>query len=142
MPTNAQHAVKADRNLAMLRDIDIAAHPEWAATVAFYRAVHLVDRLAALNPGRSLHPDNHSAREQFVRSKHKTISADFNALHDAADLARYAATEDFAAAYPGTTVEDVLIEKRLRKIESYVSQMLGVDVGSRTPPKPPAPPSE
>jgi hypothetical protein len=100
----------------------------WAAIVAFYAALHLVDRLAART---NYHPNNHSDRLSFVASQHRLIFTVYNSLKTASEIARYGTLNQFNRAYPGTTVQDILIDKRLVAIETYVNNIFN----------PPAPPS-
>ena len=48
MPTQNQHRTKARGNRDFLREIDPAARADWAVTVAFYTAVHLVEEVRAI----------------------------------------------------------------------------------------------
>jgi hypothetical protein len=133
MPSSAEHRAKyeANRKLldtgnngAPLSTIDVC----WAAIVAFYAALHLVDRLAArINH----HPGSHGDRLSFVASQHRPIYAAYNSLKTASEIGRYGTLNQFAKAYPGTTVQDILIDKRLVAIESYVDTVFN-------PPAPPA----
>jgi hypothetical protein len=98
----------------------------WAATVAFYAALYLVDRLAAR---LSYHPSNHPDRLSFVSSQHRPIFTAYNALKTASEIARYGTVNQFNKAYPGTTVQDVLIDQRLVAIETYVNSIFSPPAG-------------
>ncbi len=136
MPSSAEHRDKYAANRRLL-DTGNTGTPLstldgcWAAIVAFYAALHLVDRLAArLN----YHPGNHADRLAFVSSQHRPIFAAFNALKTALEIARYGTLNQFSRAYPGTTVQDILIDQRLVAIETYVNNVFN-------PPAPPAAPA-
>jgi hypothetical protein len=133
MPSSAEHRDKHAANRQLL-DTGNNGTPLstldgcWAATVAFYAALHLIDRLAArLN----YHPSNHPDRLAFVSSQHRPIFAAYNALKTASEIARYGTLNQFNKAYPGTTVQDVLIDAKLIAIETYVNNIFS----------PPAPPT-
>jgi hypothetical protein len=57
MPSSAEHKEKAQQHLDFLHDG--SPTPVWAAVVAFYAALHLVERLCACE---NLHTDNHHER--------------------------------------------------------------------------------
>lgn len=77
------------------------------------------------------HPGGHSDRDRFVSSDHPAIFTAYLALKTASRIARYGTLHQFRTAYPGTTVQDVLIDKRLVAIETYVDVVF-------SPPAPPA----
>lgn len=138
MPSSAEHRAKhlANRHLldtanngAPLSTLDKC----WAAIVAFYAALHLVDRLAALNNLHPTPPGAHGVRLHFVSSQHRTIFAAYNDLKVASEIARYGTLNQFARAFPGDTVQTVLIDTNLVAIENYVNSFFPV-------PAPPAPP--
>lgn len=119
MPSSTELREKAERNLAFLNSMNIAAAPEWAAVVAFYAALHLVERLSACE---STHNAKHQDRLSFLlkHKKHRAIHADFLALYDASLVARYGTENQFRKAYPGDTVEKELSGKRLSAILAHV----------------------
>src|SRR5439155_18748935 len=102
MPNSAQHREKYEANRNHL-DTGNNGTPLstsdgcWAATVAFYAALHLVDRLAARI---NYHPGNHSDRNSFVTSQHRPIWAAYNALYGPSRTARYGTVNQFNLAYP------------------------------------------
>lgn len=93
-----------------------------------FAALHLVDRLAAR---ANYHPGNHSERLSFVAGQHRPIFTAYNSLKTASEIARYGTINQFNRAYPGTTVQDILIDQRLVFTESYVNKIFN----------PPSPPS-
>jgi hypothetical protein len=136
MPSSAEHRAKYQANRQFLdtgyNGTSLSTLDGcWAAIVAFYAALHLVDRLAALI---NLHPAAHGDRLRFLASHHRTMFADYNDLKVASEIARYGTLNQFARAFPGTTVQGILIDKKLVAIEAYVNAAF-------PPPPPPAPAS-
>lgn len=133
MPNSAEHRAKYEANRQLLDTGNNGAPLStldnfWAATVAFYAALHLVDRLAARV---SYHPANHNHRMNFITRHHRALVRNFTVLRAASEIARYGTINQFTQAYSGTTVQDILINQRLVAIETYVDNIFN----------PPAPPS-
>lgn len=128
MPTDAEHQAKHQHNAATL-----AAHGGlagtsecWAAVVAFYAALHLVERLAAQT---NLHHRRHSgpgSRHRYLAGhpQHRQILADYMALQSASEIARYESMGAFQAAYPAGTTQAQLVNGCLARIEQYVTTTL------------------
>jgi hypothetical protein len=119
MPSSSEHKEKAEKNSAFLAQAELIS-PEWAATIAFYVALHLVERLCACE---NTHSGKHQDRLSWI-NKHKThrlIHADFLALFDASLVARYGTVNQFARAFPEDTVKAQLIDKNLAAIQKHVS---------------------
>jgi hypothetical protein len=136
MPSSAEHREKYLANRQFLNTGNNGTPLStldgcWAAVVAFYAALHLVDRLAARNND---HPSTHGDRLSFVASQHRLIYASYNALKTASEIARYGTLNQFNKAFPGTTVQVELVDKRLVQIETYVNNIFN-------PPPPAAPPT-
>lgn len=135
MPNSAEHQAKYRANRQFLDNGNggtplSTADSGWAATVAFYAALHLIDRLASRI---SYHPASHADRLRFVATRHRPIYTAFNSLKTASESARYGTIRQFAKGYPGTTVQAVPIDQRLAAIETYVNSVF-------SPPPPPSPP--
>jgi hypothetical protein len=133
MPSSQEHRAKYEANRNHLDTGNNGTSLStldgcWAATVAFYAALHLVDRLAARV---NYHPGNHTDRNAFVTGQQRPIWNAYNALYQASRTARYGTLNQFNRAYPGTTVQDVLIDRNLVVIETYVNNIFN-------PPAPPA----
>jgi hypothetical protein len=92
----------------------------WAAIVAFYAALHLVDRLAAILNFHPQRPGAHRKRLQFVSANHPTILPEYKELKTASEIARYGPLNQFNRADPGNVVQTVLIDQYLTTIEKYV----------------------
>ena len=119
MPSSAEHRDKADRNRKLLDTLKTSGVPEWIAVVAFYTALHLVERLSACE---SIHNANHQDRLAYLNrhKKHRVIHASFQTLYDASQIARYGTVNQFDRAFPADTVEKTLVRKYLAAIEMYV----------------------
>ncbi|HYT91463.1 MAG TPA: hypothetical protein VEL76_22305 [Gemmataceae bacterium] len=136
MPNSAEHRAKYEANRNLL-DTGNNGTPLstldgcWAAIVAFYAALHLVDRLAARVNSHPAPPGAHSKRLRFVANQHRVIFVEYNDLKVASEIARYGTLNQFQRAFPGTTVQDILININLVAIETYVDSIFN-------PPAPPA----
>jgi hypothetical protein len=94
----------------------------WAATVAFYAAVHLIEQLAArdgVHHARHVGPASR-ARHLAIHPVHHVLGADLSALFSASLVARYESAAAYATAYPGDTTQARLIDQCLARIESHV----------------------
>lgn len=120
MPNSKQHREKADHNRAFLATIDVSTFPDWASVVAFYAAVHLVERLRAKTNDHSI---NHEDRINFLhgRSYRSTIFAAYHVLFNASLIARYETASSFATQFAASEVQTILIDKHLVAIESFVA---------------------
>jgi hypothetical protein len=65
-------------------------------------------------------PGAHGARLRFLYANHRAIYNDYNDLMVASEYARYGTLNQFNRAYPGITVQDILIDQKLVAIENYV----------------------
>jgi hypothetical protein len=112
-----------------------ATNPEWAAVVAFYAAVHLIERLAAAEPTRPVHHRTHTQREDYLRRhrQHRALLTDYVALQSASEVSRYGTVNQFNTLYSAAIVQSQLIDTHLFAIENYVTAHFA-------PPPPPAPP--
>ena len=116
MPNPKQHQAKADFNRAFLGTIDVGLYAAWAATVAFYVAVHLVEKLRAYD---NEHSTDHGDRGQFVRSKCRNINRAYSHLYDTSLEARYKSVGGFTVS--PSDVRGRLIDTYLVEIETYVA---------------------
>ena len=116
MPNPKQHQAKADFNRDFLGTIDVSLYAAWAATVAFYVAVHLVEKLRAYE---NEHSTDHGDRSQFVRSKCRSINRAYIHLYDTSLEARYKSVGAFTVT--PSDVRDRLIDTYLVEIETYVA---------------------
>jgi hypothetical protein len=63
VPARQQHLANAERNQRLSIALQAGPHVEWAVTIMFYAALHLIE--ATLAP--SAHSSNHNARNQTVQ---------------------------------------------------------------------------
>ena len=119
MPPATEHLAKAAHNRRVLGSLDLSQATDWAAVVAFYTALHQIERLADLD-GR--HHEQHNYRAVYLRehADHSQIWNDYLRLATAASIARYQSLARFARFYPATYVRRTLIDAHLVTIERYV----------------------
>jgi hypothetical protein len=86
MPTADEHQRQADHDTRFLETIDQDEFVDWLAVVAFYIAVHLIEKLRAL---RGEHSVDHTDRNAFVIDHHQPIQAYFRDLYNLSRIARY-----------------------------------------------------
>jgi hypothetical protein len=120
MPNSKQHREKAEHNRAFLATIDVKSFPDWASVVAFYAAVHLVERLRAKTNEHSV---NHEDRIDFLHGKpyRSTIFAAYHVLFNASLIARYETASSFATQFAASDVQSILIDRNLVTIEKFVA---------------------
>lgn len=119
MPSSSEHSDKAELHVGFLRTINATTQPEWAAVVAFYTALHLIERLAACE---SIHHDRHQTRLFYLlrHKKHRIIHSDMSVLRDASEKARYGTVNQFRRAFPGDRTSRILIGECLARIQEHV----------------------
>jgi hypothetical protein len=88
MPHRKAHIDQARSNALFLSTLDprTTQHPDWAITIAFYTAVHLVD---ACLDGHSIHPNSHTERRDAVAMHLGLIRAHYVALYSESRRTRY-----------------------------------------------------
>ena len=123
MPSDAEHAAKVSANEAVLADLD---DPAWQSVLAFYTALHMVERLSA---AAGLHFKYHTGRNSrdvwlLGHPDHFQIKADYDRLRAASEIARYETLPMFEAAFPGDAVHTYLIDGCLARIRQYVESRL------------------
>ena len=133
MPNSAEHRAKYELNRAFLDTGLAAIQPEWAAIVAFYAAVHLIERLAASEPRGPVHSRTHTERIRYLsrHRQHSALIGDYRLLQEASELSRYYTLHSFRSMYTAATVQSQLIDTHLVAIEQYVTAYF-------PPPPPPA----
>jgi hypothetical protein len=140
MPNAAEHRAKYALNRAFLDTGLAAVQPEWAAVVAFYAAVHLIERLAAAEPRGPVHHRTHAQREDYLRRhrQHRVLLADYLALQIASEISRYGTASQFSTRFSAATVQSHLIDTHLVAIETYVTAYFTPPAPPPAPPTPPA----
>ncbi|MCI0704138.1 MAG: hypothetical protein L0241_24030 [Planctomycetia bacterium] len=143
MPNSPEHRAKYTLNRAFLNTGIVTTNPEWAGVVAFYAAVHLVERLAAAEPRGSIHHRTHADRRVYLAQHrhHRAILNDYEILQDASEISRYGTVNQFNSLYSAATVQSVLIDTHLVAIEDYVTAYFAPPSPPPTPPATPPPPS-
>ena len=131
MPSSAEHQEKYLENRAFL-DANgglASLEPVWASIVAFYAALHLVERLAAR---QNIHHWNHALRTTYLRRHrlHRVIYSAYEALRAASELARYGTANQFQRLVPTANVQTVLIDTHLVAIETYVQSVFAPSTGA------------
>jgi hypothetical protein len=86
MATESEHLKQAQHNRKFLNEIDHEKFPDWAATVAFYTAVHLVRSLLKRS-GENC--NSHSSRNKKLRHKYPNVWKLYQPLYSYSRLARY-----------------------------------------------------
>jgi hypothetical protein len=86
MATEKEHLRQAEHNQRFLDSIDGTQFPDWTATVAFYKAVHLVQALFHLT-GDSC--GSHSGRNGILKGKYPHLWKQYHPLYSFSRLARY-----------------------------------------------------
>lgn len=123
MPNATEHRAKYSLNRAFLNTSLVTTHPEWATVVAFYAAVHLIERLAAAEPHGPIHHRTHTDRRLYLsrHREHRAIFDDYEALQRASEVSRYGTVNQFTTRYTAATVQSELIDTHLVAIEDYVT---------------------
>ncbi|MDP7016059.1 MAG: hypothetical protein QGG36_09685 [Pirellulaceae bacterium] len=134
MARETDHIQLANRNEAALQFLlssNGTSHPEWIATVAFYKALQLVDAAYRNRTGRSNH--DHASRNRVVKKQPfpRALNRSYRALWAASTVARYLHdnTTDtdyssFVDYMPDEQVVAELVQHRLHDVEQIVMQML------------------
>jgi hypothetical protein len=101
--------------------------PDWVATVAFYKALHLID--AMLDRDLGIDGVDHSRRRSILKheNRYKTIYGHYKALEEASTIARYlacptgAAYKTFTDYLSPSQVKQQLLDHRLASIEKSIA---------------------
>lgn len=92
MPDGPEHQWQCDHNGRLLGepilDPDTTAYPDWTITVAFYRAVHIVDRILAISHGAII-IHSHQQRQSLVRKHIPGVWKWYGELEEMSKKARY-----------------------------------------------------
>jgi hypothetical protein len=129
MADETDHISLANRNHDfLLRLLADGAFPDWVATVAFYKAVHVVEAVFASD--RGAHSTSHADREDRLKTpKYKAIFKDYTHLFTASRVARYLECRGegkfhhFSDFMDGEAVKR-LVRKRLYGVEQHSLQFL------------------
>lgn len=134
MPSEAEHEAAYQDNRAQLNANPgiLQSCPRWGAVIAFYAAVHLVERLAARE---GIDHQGHSQRETWLarHGQHgRRIYRQYLALKTASVVARYEPLTRFQSSFGGNMVESILVNRSLAHIEAYVASVVNPPPSSGT----------
>ena len=87
MATESEHRQQAQHNAEFLRAIDGNQFPDWVVTVAFYRAVHLVEMLFAHDNRQA--GGSHTGRNQALKRHYGKLWNEYRPLYNLSRTARY-----------------------------------------------------
>ncbi len=135
MPSKDSHVSAAKRNQStieyLLRD---DAHLGWAVTVAFYKALHIVEAvLATKQPGCPEHTDDHKSRNKLLKTtiRFQQIWKMYRPLYEASLIARYLRADDngpthevFDTYMPRKVVESMVMNHYLAQIEKSAATLV------------------
>lgn len=123
MAASTEHIALANVNHATLMYLlqDHQSHPEWIATIAFYKAVQIVEAVIAL---RNQHSEDHKSRLGRVKVSYPELFTDLNTLYGKSRIARYLhdGASSFRAHMTADQVVDHLVGKRLLRLEQLCVQ--------------------
>jgi len=115
MPSESVHRFQAEHNKQFLDwlDLDVTKYLDWAVTVIFYTALHLVEWLLAT---KGLHSDSHASRHRAMSrvSELKLIYRYYRELENQSRRSRYE-----GAKFTREFVKSKLMPK-LERIESLI----------------------
>jgi hypothetical protein len=114
MATDKEHQRQAAHNQELLDVLDRQRFPDWATTIAFYKAVHLVQAFFHVT-GDSC--GSHTARNGILKSKYPEIWRHYHPLYSFSRLARY-----WCLKVKPDHVEYVI--RRLNKLEREIEREL------------------
>jgi hypothetical protein len=86
MATVAEHLSQAKHNQSFLETIDRPDYPDWLATVAFYKALHLVEAMFRVGNHKT---GSHLRRNNILRKHYLSVWREYKTLYSFARLARY-----------------------------------------------------
>ena len=140
MATQADHIALANKNHDVLAHLleDHERFPEWITTVAFYKAVQIVEAVFVSQTGRGCNDHGRRLRRLELPPYNTTrIFHHHRALWSASTVARYLCDQESHASYstftdfiPASEVVDKMIRKRLLKLEQIAIPFLGESVRS------------
>ena len=127
MASSKEHREKAARFDAFLAAMTNSPHLEWRVVGAFYVAIHLVERIGACF---NIHSNNHGDRSILLKSNHlkkylsdpeiKRLRDGYEALFDAAHVARYGTVNHFLRAFTPEVIEKRIIGAMLPDVRLMV----------------------
>jgi hypothetical protein len=136
MPSSSAHIAAAHRNQKTIdylcRGDDVVS--PWIATVAFYKALHIVEALFDRDPNCPIdHTDDHSSRNHRLKTtqRYSSLWKHYRALYEASMIARYlqedpaAQTFDVFSKYmPPAKVKTHILGHHLHQVQETVGRLL------------------
>jgi len=129
--TEQEHLALADKNERVIHFLrpEMNKFSDWVTTVAFYRALHLVDAVLARDKKEVY---THGDRARILRgtSRYQKIYQHYRPLYVASLVARYLQDADgstyhtFSDFMPPELVERIILGYRLKEIEQSVGKLL------------------
>ncbi len=110
--TEEQHRKQAEHNQLFLDQIDQAKYPDWKATVAFYKAVHLVQMLFVR---KGHNAGSHHRRNGILKRQYHAVWKAYRPLYAYSRLVRY-------RCYNATPADLVYILKHLVRAETAIQK--------------------
>lgn len=136
MPSRDAHIAAARQNEAALRHmLSSDDHLAWVVTIAFYKALHIMEAVFAADPAAPAHhTDDHIDRNRILKTttRYQHFWKMYRPLWQASLVARYlrendsAPTHDvFSAHLPKADVESRVLGHWLHQIEQSAEKYLG-----------------
>ncbi len=149
MPSEKAHIQLAVRNQEALDHLcgDSERFPEWIATIAFYKALHVVEAVFTRAKGLGLqHGDSHRTRAEILKKTKRftNLYKHYHPLWTASTIARYlqdhSTGKTFSAFTDYLTTDQVLrilVGHHLKQIQISSANLLSKGAVSKlTPPAP------
>ena len=134
MPSESDHIALANKNQQTLEFLmtDAEKHPEWIATVSFYKALQIIEAVFARDPDVPSRSDHNTRLEELkTRQKYQPIFKHYRVLWQTSTIARYLCDttrkrsyREFTDHIPAIEVVSKIVKKRLRTVEQLSVQFL------------------
>jgi len=135
MPNKEAHLAAALENQKVIDFLcnKIDDHPGWVVTVAFYKALHVVEAMFAEGPSMPGHTDDHKTRNAILKDKRFShIWKNYRPLWTASLIARYlrentnSPTYDIFSSYmPPAIVKNLVLGHYLKQVEKSAGNLMG-----------------
>jgi hypothetical protein len=105
-------------------------HAPWVVTIAFYKALHIVEAVLARQKP-PMHKNEHKSRNHFLKTdnRFKKIWVHYSVLYQASQVARYLSDDKVDKEY---LTEDVIrrkiLDHHLKQIALSANRLIGEDV--------------
>ena len=134
MPNKDCHLKLARRNQVLIDHLlpKINDHSDWITTIAFYKALHIVEAIFQDDP-RIQHGQNHEGRDSFLKAnkKYQQIYKHYRPLWAASIIARYLengsrSVSSFSEFLSPDRVKSEIFDHRLRQIENSAKKTFNI----------------